>query len=45
MLALIIFMGFSLVSAMGLYWFVGAIFSIVQTLVIQVYNDRKAARK
>ncbi len=29
MLALIIFMGFSLVSAMGLYWFVGAIFSIV----------------
>jgi membrane protein insertase Oxa1/YidC/SpoIIIJ len=38
-------MGFSLVSAMGLYWFVGAIFSIVQTLVIQIISERKAARK
>lgn len=45
MLALIIFMGFTLVSAMGIYWFIGAIFSIVQTLVIQVINDRKAKRK
>ena len=45
MLALIIFMGFSLVSAMGLYWFVGAIFSIVQTVVIQIISERKAARK
>ena len=45
MLALIIFMGFSLASAMGIYWFIGAIFSIIQTLVIQVITDRKAARK
>ena len=45
MLALIIFMGFSLASAMGIYWFIGAIFSIVQTVAIQVYNDRKAKRK
>lgn len=41
MLALIIFMGFSLASAMGIYWFIGAVFSIVQTLVMQVVNDRK----
>lgn len=45
MLAVIIFMGFTLVSAMGIYWFIGAVFSIVQTLVIQVITDRKAARK
>ena len=45
MLALIIFMGFSLASAMGIYWFIGAIFSIVQTLIIQLVNDRKAKRK
>ena len=45
MLALIIFMGFSLASAMGIYWFIGAVFSIVQTLVIQWFNDRKAKRK
>ena len=45
MLALIIFMGFSLVSAMGIYWFIGAIFSIVQTLVIQFINDRKAKKR
>ena len=45
MLALIIFMGFTLVSAMGIYWFIGAIFSIVQTVVIQIINDRKAKKR
>ena len=35
MLAMIIFMGFSLVSAMGVYWFVGALISIGQTLIMQ----------
>ncbi|MBQ6920983.1 MAG: membrane protein insertase YidC [Bacilli bacterium] len=45
MLALIIFMGFSLASAMGVYWLIGAIFSIIQTVVIQVITERKAARK
>ena len=45
MLALIIFMGFSLASAMGVYWFIGAVFSIIQTVVIQAITDRKAARK
>ncbi len=41
MLAMIIFMGFSLASAMGVYWFVGALFSIGQTLVIQAINNKK----
>ena len=46
MLAMIIFMGFSLVSAMGVYWFVGALFSIVQTLVMTKLNNRnKGAKK
>ena len=41
MLALIIFMGFSLVSAMGIYWFVGALFSIAQTLIMELIAKRK----
>lgn len=45
MLALIIFMGFSLASAMGVYWLIGAIFSIIQTVVIQIITEKKAARK
>ena len=45
MLALIIFMGFSLVSAMGIYWFIGAIFSIIQTLVMQIISDKRKAKK
>ena len=44
MLAMIIFMGFSLVSAMGIYWFVGAIFSIIQTLVTQYFTSKKTRR-
>ena len=44
MLALIIFMGFSLASAMGIYWFIGAVFSIVQTLVMQAITERKAKK-
>ena len=44
MLAMIIFMGFSLASGMGIYWFFGAIFSIVQTLIMQVINDKKAKK-
>ena len=44
MLALIIFMGFSLVSAMGIYWFIGALFSIVQTLITQLVMDKKARK-
>lgn len=45
MLALIIFMGFSLVSAMGIYWFIGAIFSIIQTVVMQVISNHKQHKK
>lgn len=45
MLALIIFMGFSLVSAMGVYWLVGAVISIAQTLIMQVITSKKAKNK
>ena len=34
MLAMIIIMGFSLASAIGVYWVVGALFSIAQTLIM-----------
>jgi membrane protein insertase Oxa1/YidC/SpoIIIJ len=33
MLIMIIFMGFSLPSAMGIYWFFGALISVGQTLI------------
>ena len=45
MMAMIIFMGFTLPSAMGVYWFVGALFSIVQTLVVEKINASKAKKK
>ena len=45
MMAMIIFMGFTLPSAMGVYWFVGALFSIVQTLIIEKINSSKAKKK
>ena len=45
MMAMIIFMGFTLPSAMGVYWFVGALFSIGQTLVIEAINSRKSKKK
>ena len=41
MLAMIIFMGFSLVSALGVYWLVGALFSIAQTLITHAILNRK----
>ena len=41
MLAMIIFMGFSLVSALGVYWLVGALFSIAQTLITHAIMNRK----
>lgn len=41
MLAMIIFMGFSLVSAMGVYWLIGALISIAQTLIMQSITARK----
>ena len=45
MMAMIIFMGFTLPSAMGVYWFVGALFSIAQTLIIEKINNSKAKKK
>ena len=45
MMAMIIFMGFTLPSAMGVYWFVGALFSIIQTLIIDAINNRKSKKK
>lgn len=45
MMAMIIVMGFTLVSAMGVYWLVGAMFSIVQTLITNAFNNKKKAKK
>ena len=45
MMAMIIFMGFTLPSAMGVYWFVGALFSICQTLIFEKINSAKAKKK
>ena len=45
MLAMIIFMGFSLVSALGVYWFVGALFSIGQTLITNAIMNHKPSKK
>ena len=45
MMAMIIFMGFTLPSAMGVYWFVGAIFSVCQTLIIEAINSSRAKKK
>jgi YidC/Oxa1 family membrane protein insertase len=45
MMAMIIFMGFTLPSAMGVYWFVGALFSIVQTLIIEKITANRAKKK
>ena len=45
MMAMIIFMGFMLPAAMGVYWFVGAIFSLCQTLIIEKINSARAKKK
>ena len=45
MMAMIIFMGFMLPAAMGVYWFVGAIFSLCQTLIIEKINDVRSKKK
>ena len=41
MTGMVIIMGFTLPSAMGVYWFAGALFSIVQTLVTQAISNKK----
>ena len=45
MMIMIIIMGFSLVSAMGVYWFVGALFQIAQTLITQAITHKRAKEK
>ena len=45
MMAMIIFMGFTLPSAMGVYWFVGALYSIGQTLIIETINNSKVNKR
>ena len=45
MLIMIIFMGFSLVSSLGVYWLVGAFFSIGQTLVTQLVMKKKKSKR
>ena len=45
MMIMIIFMGFSLASAMGVYWFIGALISIAQTLITQAIIARKSKEK
>ena len=45
MMAMIIFMGFMLPAAMGVYWFVGAIFSLCQTLIIEKINSARSKKK
>lgn len=41
MLAMIVVMGFTLPSAMGVYWIAGAIFSIAQSLITFAINNKK----
>ena len=45
MMIIIIFMGFSLASAMGVYWFIGAVISVIQTLVTQAIIHRRPKEK
>jgi len=45
MLAMIIFMGFSLASGMGAYWLFGAVYSIVQSLVTHLITERNAKKR
>ena len=45
MMAMIIFMGFSLASGMGVYWLVGALFSIAQTLITNAITTYKQNKK
>lgn len=45
MLGMIIIMGFSLASGMGVYWLIGAIFSIIQTVITQTIQLRKKEHK
>lgn len=45
MMIMIIIMGFSLASAMGVYWFIGALISIAQTLITNKITEKQAKEK
>ena len=45
MIIMIIIMGFTLPAAMGVYWFVGALISLAQSLIIQFIFARKSRKK
>lgn len=45
MLAMIVVMGFTLPAAMGVYWFVGAIFSLAQSLITQLVLSKNKYKK
>lgn len=45
MFAFTLVMGFFLPSAMGVYWLIGSIISLAQTLIVQAVINRKNAKK
>ena len=45
MLAVIVFMGFTLPSGMGVYWIGGALFSIAQSLIVFFIGEHKRKNK
>ena len=45
MMVMIIVMGFTLASAMGVYWLVGALFAIAQTLITNAIGNKKKKNK
>ena len=44
MLIMIIFMGFTLPAAMGVYWFIGALVSLAQSTIMHIVTGKKQAR-
>lgn len=45
MVVMIIFMGFTLPAALGVYWFIGAIISLIQSLVTQAIAAKQRSKK
>lgn len=45
MVGFVIIMGFNLPSAMGVYWFAGSLFSIAQSLIINLVLSKKGDKK
>ena len=45
MLVVTIVMGFSLPAAMGVYWAIGALISMLQTAITQYFMGKKMAKQ